>query len=281
MANGQDQQPYSLEDALYILSRIAQSRAPTSSQRGYVRSIEDIFSPQVAAIADPTSVQTKLPTQLTQNELIELYAPDLFLYGTDSQSLEAGVLRDIMRGNSSLLDVNKKIRAGYNAEIDRLLAANPDLTEADTPTLEDYLGAAKNIYTDYQTVKAKEKEQSVAFADAQKKGDIFQQAGLPKPSEKYLAKDFFKDQLKEAEGVINKRLASTPGLMEATGVSPYGPSIEASKRADEANQAAQNSARQYRESLMQKLETLAQQKLDQSGRTPFLDAAIKRLTVGR
>ena len=113
-----EQQQFSLQDALLLLSHFAQAAAPTDSQRGYKRGIEDIFDPKVLAISDPLSAQPKLPTLYSEDELIDLYAPDLRLYGTsDPDSLEAGIFADVLgkRNHTTIMyhHNQKNLKIGY------------------------------------------------------------------------------------------------------------------------------------------------------------------------
>lgn len=290
---------YTLQDALLLLSQLAQAAAPTESQRGYQRGIEDIFDPKVLAIADPFSAQPKLPKVYTEDELIDIYAPDLRLYGTsDPDSLEAGIFADIL-GRKNLADINKSIRANYSAELDRLQKLNPDLALADTPTLEDYLAIGKELYRDYGTVRSKQKEQELAFKEAEEKGNIFKQSGYPEITAQYNPREFFADQYKAAEEEISKRIKAVPQLSKfdpiafAATAKPAVPvpaaiakqqgrtTTPTPSRTAEASSDALASAQAFREQVLNELDKIATKKIQESGRSPFLDKAVRALSVGR
>ncbi len=290
------QQSFTLQDALLLLSQLAQAAAPTESQRGYQRSIEDIFDPKVLAISDPLSAKPKLPKLYTEDELIDLYAPDLRLYGTsDPDSLEAGIFADVL-GKKPLATINKTIRANYEAELDRLQKVNPNLALIDTPTVEDYLQIGKDLYRDYNTVRSEQKKQELAYAEAEEKGNIFKQAGFPEPTETYKPRDVYADVYKAADEELYKRFTQTPELAKFDPIAFTGPTGDVSRvpgaiaqqqgrtspsRTVDASSNAQASARAFREQVLNELDKIATKKIQESGRTPFLDKAARALSVGR
>ena len=297
-----EQQQFSLQDALLLLSQFAQAAAPTDSQRGYKRGIEDIFDPKVLAISDPLSAQPKLPTLYSEDELIDLYAPDLRLYGTsDPDSLEAGIFADVL-GKRNLAEINKSIRAGYEAELDRLQTLNPNLALIDTPTIEDYLQIGKDLYKDYGRVRSEDKKQQLAFKEAEEKGNIFKQAGYPDMAETYQPREFFAPQYEAVDQELMKRFAAVPELAKfdpiAFKVPPQPAATSAGvpsgiarkqgrgttpqpSRAADANMDVQSQARDFREKVLAELDKIATKKIQESGRSPFLDKATRALSVGR
>jgi hypothetical protein len=301
-----EQQQFSLQDALLLLSQFAQAAAPTESQRGYQRGVEDIFDPKVLAISDPFSAEAKLPTLYSEDDLIDLYAPDLRLYGTsDPDSLEAGIFADVL-GKRNLAEINKSIRAGYEAELDRLQTLNPNLALIDTPTIEDYLQIGKDLYKDYSRVRSEDKKQQLAFAEAKEKGNIFKQAGYPDMFETYQPREFFAPQYEAVDQELMKRFAAIPELANfdpiAFKVPPQpaaqgrvpgailaaqgraqgrtGSAPQPSRTAD-ANMDVQSQARDFREKVLAELDKIATKKIQESGRSPFLDKATRALSVGR
>jgi len=296
------EQQFSLQDALLLLSQLAQAAAPTESQRGYQRGIEDIFDPKVLAISDPLSAQPKLPTVYSEDELIDIYAPDLRLYGTsDPDSLEAGIFANVL-GKKNLAEINRDIRANYEAELDRLQTLNPNLALIDTPTLEDYLSIGKQLYQDYGRVRSEDKKQQLAFKEAQEKGNIFKQAGYPDITETYQPREFFAPQYKVVEEELMKRFAAVPELAKfdpiAFKVPPQPAATSAGvpsgiarqqgrgtapqpSRAADANLDVQSQARDFREKVLAELDKIAAKKIQESGRSPFLDKAARALSVGR
>jgi len=297
-----EQQQFTLQDALLLLSQLAQAAAPTESQRGYQRSIEDIFDPKVLAISDPFSAEAKLPKLYSEDDLIDLYAPDLRLYGTsDPDSLEAGIFADVL-GRKNLAEINKNIRAGYEAELDRLQIINPNLALIDTPTIEDYLQIGKDLYKDYGRVRSEDKKQQLAYAEAEEKGNIFKQAGFPDMTETYQPREFFAPQYEAVDQELMKRFAAVPELAKFDPIAfkvPPQPAATAARvpsgiarqqgrgaapqpsRTADAKTDVLSQARDFREKVLTELDKIAAKKIQESGRSPFLDKAARALSVGR
>ena len=185
---------------------------------------------------------------------------------------------------------------------------NPNLALIDTPTVEDYMTIAKELYRDYSKVRSEDKKQQLAFSEAKEKGNIFKQAGYPDINETYQPRDFedFKPVYAAADELLMQEFAKIPELANfdpiAFKVGPQpaaqgrvpgailaaqgraqgrtGSAPQPSRTAD-ANMDIQSQARDFREKVMFELDKIASQRIAESGRTPFRDKAARALTVGR
>ena len=201
-----------------------------------------------------------------------------------------------------LAEINKSIRAGYEAELDRLQTLNPNLALIDTPTIEDYLQIGKDLYKDYGRVRSEDKKQQLAFKEAEEKGNIFKQAGYPDMAETYQPREFFAPQYEAVDQELMKRFAAVPELAKfdpiAFKVPPQPAATSAGvpsgiarqqgrgttpqpSRAADANMDVQSQARDFREKVLAELDKIATKKIQESGRSPFLDKATRALSVGR